>query len=55
MVCHLIILERMPDIKKAQQNLWRFAEINDRMVYKYLLNMMDTSADYMYILKHQVC
>ena len=45
----------MPDAKKSQQHLWRFAEINDRSIYKLLINMMDPSADYLYILKHYVC
>lgn len=47
-------LVRMPDSKKAQQHLWKFAEINDRSVYRLISNAMNTGADYLYIHKHVV-
>ncbi len=47
-------IEKMTDPKRAQQHLLKFAEINDRSVYKLMHNMMDPSGDYKYILKHHV-
>ena len=46
--------KNLPDAKKADQSLWKFAELNDKRCYSLLKGISDPNSDYRTVLKANV-
>jgi sister-chromatid-cohesion protein PDS5 len=52
-ISHLV--KNLPDGKKAEASLWKFAEVNDKRCYSLLKGISDPNSDYRTVLKANVC